>query len=355
LKNGFELGTRGDIIKTLNRDLKALGTQRALSDYAVADASNTQRHPLVGRVLRKGLADELNDSRYLIVDGVDGRVHYLDIGKGEPTDPVQERAIVSATPRSSGVRRSDRTVLEIATGNGGQYSVDIHLRQDPTATAEFAEAHVRRLEAIRRIVGGVERRPDGTWLIGPGHLDRAAEYERARARVAPVVIQVLSAWSLEQQVNADGATWLDRELVSDAPTPTRDTGFGREMRRALNARRQWLIQEKLTQEQEGRVVYRSNLLSVLRRRELTRVAAQFSTELGLKYVELREGQEISGICRQYVDCASGKYAVIKMDTAFTLVPWQPVLGKSVGRSVFGIATAGRTSWTIGKTRDRTVS
>ena len=204
---------------------------------------------------------------------------------------------MSATPRSSGVRRSDRTVLEIASANGGQYSVDIHLRHDPTATAEFAEAHVRRLEAIRRSVGGVERRPDGTWLIGPDHLDRVAEYERTRTRVAPVMVQVLSAWSLEQQVSADGATWLDRELISTAPTPIRDAGFGREVRRALERRRQWLIQEKLAHEEEDRVIYRSNLLSVLRRRELGLVAAQLSEELGLKYVEPREGQEISGIYR----------------------------------------------------------
>ena len=127
-----------------------------------------------------------------------------------------------------------------------------------------------------------ERRPDGTWLICPDHLDRVAEYERARIRTAPVILQVLSAWSLEQQVNADGATWLDRELVSRAPTPLRDAGFGREVRRALDARRQWLVQRELAHEEDKRVSYRPNLLAILRRRELARVAAQLSQELGMK-------------------------------------------------------------------------
>ena len=36
---------------------------------------------LVGRVVARGLSDELNDRHYLIVDGVDGRAHYVDIGK----------------------------------------------------------------------------------------------------------------------------------------------------------------------------------------------------------------------------------------------------------------------------------
>jgi type IV secretory pathway VirD2 relaxase len=349
------LGTRGDIIKTLNRELRAMGVERSLSDYAVADADGVPLLPVVGRVLRKGLADELNDRRYVIVDGVDGRVHYVDIGKGDLPDPMPERAIVSTRPRSSGVRRSDRTVLEIASANGGQYSVDIHLRHDATATAEFAEAHVRRLEAIRRIAGGVERRPDGTWLIGADHLDRVAEYEQARTRTAPVVIQVLSAWSLEQQVSGDGATWLDRELVSGAPTPLRDAGFGREVRRASDARRQWLIQEELAHEEGGRIIYRSNLLTILRRRELARVAAQLSEELGLKYVELREGQEISGIYHRRVDLPSGKFAVVRMGTEYCLAPWKPTLERKVGASISGTVKGDDISWTIERQRNLIVS
>jgi type IV secretory pathway VirD2 relaxase len=345
-----EIGTRGDIIKTMNRDLKTLGAERPLSDYAVADASNAQRRQVVGRVLRRGLADELNDRHYLVVDGVDGRVHYLDIGKGHPADPIPGGAIVSATSRSSGVRRSDRTVFEIASASGGHYSVDIHLRHDPTATAEFAEAHVRRLEAIRRVVGGVERRPDGTWLIGPDHLDQVAEYERARSRASPVVIQVLSAWSLEQQVNADGATWLDRELVSGTPTPFRDAGFGREVRRALETRRQWLIQEKLAQEDAGRVIYRSNLLSVLRRRELGRVAAQLSQELGLKYVELREGQEISGIYKRRIDLQSGSYALVQGDKVFALAPWKIPLQRHLGHELTCLSLSGEVLWRVSSYR-----
>ena len=65
----------------------------------------------------------------------------------------------------------------------------IHLRHDPTASATFPETHVRRLEAIRRVTKGVEREPDGTWIISPDHLERAAAYERRQAKEAPVVVQ----------------------------------------------------------------------------------------------------------------------------------------------------------------------
>ena len=40
-----EIGTRGDIIKTLNRDLKALSADRALSDYVTADTNSTLATP----------------------------------------------------------------------------------------------------------------------------------------------------------------------------------------------------------------------------------------------------------------------------------------------------------------------
>jgi type IV secretory pathway VirD2 relaxase len=347
-----ELGVRGDIVKTLNRELKAMGTERALSDFAVADAGGVPRQLVVGRVLRKGLADELNDRHYIIMDGVDGRVHYVDIGKGEPADTMPEGAIVSARRRPSGVRRSDRTVLEIAAANSGQYSVDVHLQHDPSATAEFAEAHVRRLEAIRRMVGGVERRQDGTWLIRTDHLDRVAEYERARTRTAPVVIQILSAWSLEQQVSADGATWLDRELVSSAPMPLRDAGFGREVRRALERRQEWLIQNELAQEEDGRISYRSNLLAILRRRELARVVAQLSEEIGLKYIELREGQEISGTYRRSVALQSGRFAIIQTGRAYVLIPWGSVFTQNIDQTIRVSISANRIHWNFGHHRDR---
>jgi hypothetical protein len=120
-------------------------------------------------------------------------------------------------------------------------------RADPsrTATANFAETHVRRLEAMRRLGGIVEREADGTWIIAPDHLERAANFERAQARTNPVLVETLSALPLDRPVRTEGATWLDRELVAAAPIPLRDAGFGREVRDGLARRHQWLIEQEL--------------------------------------------------------------------------------------------------------------
>ncbi len=344
------MGERGDIIKTMHREMTRDGSARGMADYAIYDPVVPDADRLIGRLVARGLADELNDRHYLIVDGVDGRAHYVDIGRGSAIEPLAEGSIVAVEPKRAAPREVDRTVAEIAAKNGGRYTVEIHLGHDPTASVSFAETHVRRLEAMRRLGGFVDREPDGTWIIAPDHLQRAAAYERIQARLNPVAIEILSALPLERQLTADGATWLDRELVSDAPIQTRDMGFGREVSMALVQRRQWLIEQELAREEQDRIVYRANMLGLLRRRELTRVTEQLSEELGLPYAETRSGDRIEGVYRRSVNLASGRFALIEKSREFTLVPWRPVLEHNLGKPVAGISRGETVSWAIGRQR-----
>lgn len=344
------MGERGDIIKTLHREMAEKGMARSAGDYAIYDTADEKAGRIVGRLVARGLSDELNDRHYLIVDGIDGRTHYVDIGRGDATEPIPEGAVIALRPKPIEPRKVDRTIAEIAAANGGRYDVDIHLRHDPTATAEFAETHVRRLEAMRRLGGMVEREPDGTWIIAPDHLERAAAFERTRARAAPMIVETLSALPLDKQVAADGATWLDRELVADEPEPVRDGGFGREVWQALARRRQWLIEQQLARHERDRIVYRANMLGLLRRRELARVAGQISGELGLPYAESQPGTRIEGIYRRRIDLASGRFALIEKSREFTLVPWRPVLERNLGKQISGVARGDTISWSLGRKR-----
>ncbi|WP_339864892.1 relaxase/mobilization nuclease RlxS [Paremcibacter congregatus] len=344
------MGERGDIIKTLHREITGRNIARSPVDYTIHDPANPKSKPVTGRVVARGLSDEINDRHYLIVDGLDGRAHYIDIGNGDELEPIPEDSIIRVTPKNIEPRKVDITVAEIAAASDGRYNIDLHLKHDPHATENFAEAHVRRLEAIRRAAGSVMREPNGAWIIAPDHLDRVVEYERRRASTAPVMVEKLSQLSLEQQVGSDGATWLDWELIADTPQTIRDTGFGRDVREARERRRQWLIAEGLAQEEQGSTTYRTNMLATLRRRELTRVAGQLSDQLGLAYSETRHGASVEGTLRRSINLASGKYAVIEKSREFTLVPWRPVLDRHIGQHVSGTLRGDSISWTIGRQR-----
>lgn len=345
------MGERGDIVRTMQRAMNERGVARGLSEYAIYDPRDVQTKCLTGRIVAHGLSDELNDRHYVILDGADGRSHYVEIGSLHDAETVREGMIVAIAPRRAMPRAADRLVAEIAAAYEGRYSVDIHLAYDPAASVAFAEAHVRRLEALRRLSRAVEREPDGTWIVAPDHLERAVAHERSQVRARPVVLETLSTIPLAQQIHAEAATWLDKELIAGKPVSLRDAGFGREVHDALVRRQEWLIEQDLARREQDRLLYRANLLTLLRQREVTRVAGQLSEELGLRYAEPKPNTRIEGVYRRKIDLVSGQFALIEKSREFTLAPWRPSLERMRGRPVEGIVLGrGRISWSLGRER-----
>lgn len=342
------LGERGDIIRTMQREMSA--RDRADVEQRIFDPAAPDVTPIVGRVIGRGLADELRDRHYLLVDGIDGRSHYVDIGRADAVGPVADDAIIRVTPARGGIRDVDRAVAEIAAANGGNYSVDLHLRHDPHASETFAQSHVRRLEAVRRRTDGVERQSDGSWTIAPDHLERVATYEAQLTRDRPVAVETVSIAPPERLASADAATWLDRRLSGEDAIPARDAGFGREVRQAEAVRRQWLVEQGLADTQDGNVRLHGNALAVLQRRELLRVSAQLSEELGLAFTETKPGDRIEGTLRRRVDLLSGRFALVEKSREFTLVPWRPALERQIGRPVSGLLRGDGINWTFGRGR-----
>lgn len=80
----------------------------------------------VGRIAAEGLADEHQDRRYLMVDGIDGRAHYLTAS----TDGIElpMGAIVAVTANNQ-PRSADLTIAKLA-------SRGLYLTKDVTAVPE---------------------------------------------------------------------------------------------------------------------------------------------------------------------------------------------------------------------------
>lgn len=344
------LGERGDIIRTMQRELTARKLDRQWIGRSLFGAGETDPEPVVGRVIARGLADEHRDRHYLLVDGVDGHAHYVDIGRGDAVAQIPEGAIVRVSARPLQVRAADRVVADVAAANGGRYSTDLHLRHDPSSTQAFAESHVRRLEAMRRASAGVEREPDGNWLIAADHVDRAAAYEARRLREQPVEVETLSTRPLDHLRDVDAATWVDRELASQSTLPIRDAGFGREVRNLLGARCQWLIEQQLADDLRGGFRLRSGAMESLRQRELATAGERLAEQLGKRFEPSRIGERVAGVIAQRVDLESGHYALVERSRDFTLVPWRNVLDRNLGKAASGIIHADGINWQFGRGR-----
>src|SRR5215467_13771456 len=68
-----DLAIRSDIIKTMHKALATDGVDRPIADYTI-HGSDT---PLIGRLVAKGLHDELTGEAYAVIDAVDGRAHHV--------------------------------------------------------------------------------------------------------------------------------------------------------------------------------------------------------------------------------------------------------------------------------------
>jgi type IV secretory pathway VirD2 relaxase len=70
-----DLGLRGDIIKTMHRVFIERGQDRGIADYVIDTARAAS--PIIGRLIDKGLHDELTGEAYAVIDGTDGRAHHV--------------------------------------------------------------------------------------------------------------------------------------------------------------------------------------------------------------------------------------------------------------------------------------
>jgi hypothetical protein len=104
-----------------------------------------------------------------VIDGVDGRVHHIEMDAAR-AEEIGQGMIVVAGSAPPGPRAADRNILDIA-GQGGVYCPSEHLERARTAIDRiggdpeaFIRSHVRRLEALRR-AGHADRIDADHWRV----------------------------------------------------------------------------------------------------------------------------------------------------------------------------------------------
>lgn len=337
------MGERGDIIRRMQRALG--GERRELATFGNSELPES----VTGRLVGKGIVDPLYERGYLIVDGIDGRAHHINVPSRVDLGGLPVGAIVTVS-NGPGPRPADRTIAELA--RDGIYRTSEHLAvarandrpgRDPEG---FVEAHVRRLEALRR-AGIVERLEAGAWRVPKDLVERGRAYDARRA--GGVQVEVRSYLPIERQARTIGATWLDRLLV-DQRDDFPSTGFGSQVCVALADREAFLVQEGLAERRGQRTTLARNLLTTLKARELESIAARVQADSGLVHRPVVDGVPISGTFRRSVLMASGRFAMLDDGLGFTLVPWRSVLEGRLGQTVTAVTQGGYVSWAFARKR-----
>ncbi|MCW0399119.1 hypothetical protein NB688_002521 [Xanthomonas sacchari] len=339
------LGERGDIIRTMQRAMSGASRELAIFEPGGDGDGRT----ILGRVAAKGLADELHDRGYLVVDGADGKAHYVTLSRRDELADYPVGAVVEVRGTTE-VRTADRNIAALATD--GLYRVDHHLAIEQGRAApgrdprEVVTAHVRRLEALRR-AGIVERVAAGLWQV-PGDLAERGRQHDAQ-RLGGVAVELKSHLPIERQARAIGATWLDQQLIGGG-RGLGDLGFGDEAKRAMQQRADFLVEQGLAERRGQRILLAPNLLGTLRSRELAQAAKDIAAQTGLEHRPLADGQRVAGTYRRSIMLASGRYAMLDDGMGFSLVPWKPVIEPRLGRQLSVTVRGGAVTWDVGRQR-----
>jgi len=345
------LGSRNDIVKLMHERMR--GEERPLSPVIFSKES-PPTEPVTGRVVDRGVADELYDRRYLLVDGRDGQAYYV------PLSEYSERAgheaavgsIVTIAPAAKQTTRAaDRNLAQFAARHEGVYDPVLHtsdaaarLRSpEGVSPADYVESHLKRAKALASR-GLIEALPDGQFRI-PADLSERVAREVAPGRDSGAVLKVErhSLQDLDAQVGANGVTWLDRELARGAdPDALPKVGaarFERDVQRSLKARAATLRSMGLAD--DGLARRRPQFLDQLYEREIAEAAQRLRGQYG-ELDRLEAGSRVRGKAVAIEQLPSGPHVVVVKADRFALVPAQGSLASQMGKTVEVAIGAART-------------
>jgi type IV secretory pathway VirD2 relaxase len=190
------LGERNDIIRRIHRGLADQGIERSVADFALEDGD--PRAPVTGRLVARGLDDELQGTAYAVIDGVDGRAHHVRLADLDATSDAAPGSIVelrrfedaTGRERVALAVRSDLP-LDAQVHAGGTTWLDRQLvgrSPAPLSSAGFGREVRDALDArVEHLVAqGVARRQGQRVIFARDLLDtlRRRELEEAAARMS---------------------------------------------------------------------------------------------------------------------------------------------------------------------------
>ncbi len=232
-----QIGVRGDVIKTMHRAMTHRGYQADTGRFAMHDGAASE--PIIGRLVERGLHDELTGAAYAVVDGADGRVHHLRFADLEQTGDAAPGAIVnlrSWTDRRgrqghSLLVQSDLTLAQQVTARGSTWLDRQLISSEPVQSgggfgAEIERAKLARAEHL--VTEGLASRSSGRIVMARDVLNTLRSRELADASAA-----ITARTGMQHRPSAEGetvsGTYRQRLQLASGRFAMIDDGMGFEL------------------------------------------------------------------------------------------------------------------------------
>jgi type IV secretory pathway VirD2 relaxase len=228
-----ELGERGDILKQMHRALQGGDAERfhvVRPGRGLPDGKGgVEERTLVGRVVRKGLGDEVNGRTfYAVIETPTGDAYHMTVA-ARAADALRVGDLVSlGAKREPAVQPVDRHLVDVAARRGVYELADDAARGN---VARFAARRLRKLERLGLVTSPTPRQ----WIVPPDLLEQLEKGHRESPARYRVSLEALPL-ALDAQVGRRGPVWLD----TLDPERLATKGFGAEVLAALERRRQAL-------------------------------------------------------------------------------------------------------------------
>ncbi|MXP30176.1 DUF3363 domain-containing protein [Porphyrobacter algicida] len=229
-----ELGDRGDIIKTMHRAMRGQGTMVDPSRFALH--TDLPGEPVIGRLVERGLHDELSGSAYAIVDGLDGQTHHLRFPDLDRTGDASLGAIVELSAwtdrkgreQASLLVRSDVAIESQIHSRGATWLDRQLVSPKPQALTDGFGSEVRVALAERSDVlseQGLAKRQGQRIVFASNLLDTLRERELAEAGEALAKRHGLMSQPVNEGEHIVG-TYRERVTLASGRFAMIDNGSG---------------------------------------------------------------------------------------------------------------------------------
>ena len=196
------LGERADTFKMMQRALREAGIERGAAELAVFERG-TRKAPVIGKVAGVGIVDEITDRSWVVIDALDGRAHYAELGRLALSEVPSRGMIVALTGNGLNGKPSGTPRLEVLS------TVELNKLSGYDGPTWLDQAFLKRQRLDDHPRGFAAQLKDALavraeWLASKGLVRRTSTGE---LEIKPELIAVLRQHETQHLANA-----LSREL-----------------------------------------------------------------------------------------------------------------------------------------------